>query len=250
MTRETTSLPALANARAEWGNFLGFVKRPLLPERAMLPGPEGLRAILRMLALDLALMLVLLSVAILALAVGVDIPKTALAGVEIDLQLALAVVVLAPIGEEIMFRWWLSGRPGHLVALLALVIASTAAAVLAESTTGQQAASSVVLTFGAGIVFAGIALFALRHFDAIGWFRAIFPLLFWLSTLAFASIHLLNFDEGNLAVLLPLVLPQFVLGTILGYLRVHYGLWSSITLHALHNGLILGLVALATVSAT
>lgn len=248
MTRETTSLPALANARAEWGKFLGFVKRPILLERAMQPGPEGLRAILRMLALDLALMLVLLSVAVLALAVGVDIPKTALAGVEINLQLALAVVVLAPIGEEIMFRWWLSGRPSAIWSTAILIASLLGMRWIVTNAKTFEQLDPISWIGVAGIVAAIAVIFLFRHHPPYRWFRAIFPLLFWLSTLAFASIHLLNFDQGNLAILVPLVLPQFVLGAILGYLRVHYGLWSSITLHALHNGLILGLVALATAS--
>ena len=46
--------------------------------------------------------------------------------------------------------------------------------------------------------------------------------------------------------LLPLVLPQFVIGAILGYTRVTYGLWASILLHALHNGAFISLVLLAS----
>ncbi len=245
MIGETTSLPALPDARAEWKNYFAFVKRPALPERAAPIGAPGLRALGRMLVLDLAIMLVLVSAALAALVVGVDLPETALAGLDINLQLALMVVVVAPLAEETIFRGWLSGRPGHVLALLALLMAGTTAAVLAESAVGHQAASSVALAFAGGIVLGAIALFAFRRHNAIGWFRAIFPLLFWLSALGFASIHLLNYEKGSLAILLPLVLPQFVLGTILAYLRVNYGLWSCILLHAAHNGLILGIVALA-----
>ena len=42
------------------------------------------------------------------------------------------------------------------------------------------------------------------------------------------------------------VLPQFVIGAILGYTRVTYGLWASILLHALHNGAFISLVLLAS----
>ena len=48
-----------------------------------------------------------------------------------------------------------------------------------------------------------------------------------------------------LAVLLPLVSPQLVVGSILGYVRVHYGLWASMMLHGLHNGAAVGAVLLA-----
>ena len=244
MTRETTSLPA--HVRVEWASYLAFLKRPALPDRALPPGKAGLLAWLRMLGLDLAIMLVLVSCAIIALLAGVDLPETALAGVDITMQLAIMVVLVAPVAEEIIFRGWLSGRPGHVLALLLLGAGGAFAATLGISLTGRNAALSVGSGMLAAAVLALLALFFLRGRGAMGWFRAIFPVLFWFSTLAFASIHLLNYEQGSLAILLPLILPQFALGTILGYMRVNYGLWSCILLHATHNGLILGIVWLAT----
>ena len=64
--------------------------------------------------------------------------------------------------------------------------------------------------------------------------------------LAFSLVHLFNFPADQLAMALPLVLPQFVIGAILGYTRVTYGLWASILLHALHNGAFISLVLLAS----
>ena len=81
------------------------------------------------------------------------------------------------------------------------------------------------------------------------WFRTLFPAMFWLSTIAFACIHLANFSEGNWMTLLPLVLPQFILGALLGYLRVNYGLWTVIALHMIHNGLIITIVLAASKAA-
>ena len=62
-------------------------------------------------------------------------------------------------------------------------------------------------------------------------------------------MHLTNFPADQLATALPLVLPQFVIGTILGYTRVHYGLWASVLLHMLHNGAIIALVLAASSAA-
>ena len=64
-----------------------------------------------------------------------------------------------------------------------------------------------------------------------------------LGALLFAAAHLGNY-EGAALVLLPLVVPQLLVGLILGYARVTYGLWSDILLHMLHNGLLIGLVVL------
>jgi hypothetical protein len=76
-----------------------------------------------------------------------------------------------------------------------------------------------------------MAFFA-RHFR---WF-------YWGSALAFAGIHLSNFTEGNALFLLPLTLPQLLLGLILGYVRVHFGIWANTAFHAAHNSLFIGLV--------
>ena len=85
----------------------------------------------------------------------------------------------------------------------------------------------------------------LRKRAAWEWFTRAFPLFFWLSTASFALVHLLNYSEGSLATLLPLVLPQFIAGSIFGYARVTYGLWASMLLHVLHNGALVGGIALA-----
>ena len=118
----------------------------------------------------------------------------------------------------------------------------------ASDMTGAAIWSIAALTFTLGLTV--ILFWTARHRPAMRWFAGLFPLFYWLSTLAFACVHLFNFEEGALFVLLPLVLPQFVLGALLGYMRVTYGLGTSIALHALHNGTAMALVALATVTAS
>lgn len=248
MTREITSLASPETLREEWAGYLGFLRRPALPDHGCAPFAAGAAALLRMLALDFAAMSLLLAIAFAVVAVGGELPETALAGIDIDWNIALLVVVVAPIAEELTFRSWLSGRPGHVLALATLFAAGVIAAMLAETATGAQALHRVAAALGGGAVLALAILFALRKRPAMGWFRAIFPALFWLSTLAFASVHLLNFEQGEFAMLLPLVLPQFILGSMLGYLRVNYGLWSNIAMHALHNGTIIAVVAIASSS--
>lgn len=93
-----------------------------------------------------------------------------------------------------------------------------------------------------------LALILLRHRGPMAWFERLFPGFFWLATLSFALVHLANFDEGSLAILLPLVLPQFILGTMLGYVRVRIGLWAAILLHAAHNATAVSLAALSTLA--
>ena len=240
MHAATTSLAPANSMRGEWTQFAAFLKRPALPARAPRPRLGSLGAVWRLFLLDLAVMGVLLGIAGLVMSTGITVPETALAGIEIGPAVVFAVVVFAPVVEEIAFRGWLSGRPGHVMALIVLLGAGLAAIMLSGNGTIYAA-----LVGGAGLLAALAILFALRRRAAMGWFARFFPVLFWLSTLAFASVHLFNFPAEDMAMALPLVLPQFATGTMLGYLRVHYGLWASVLLHLLHNGAFISLVLLA-----
>ena len=119
--------------RGEWRRFAAFLKRPTLPERAPLPQAAGLRAVVWLVLLDLLVMAALLGVAGAVMAAGVSLPETALAGMEIGTGIILAVVVIAPLTEEIAFRGWLSGRPGHIFGLLAGALAAIVAGLAASA---------------------------------------------------------------------------------------------------------------------
>lgn len=248
MTSETTSLGEANSARAEWRRYAAFLKRPRLPARAQPMSRSSLRAVLRMLGLDFAMMAVLMALATLVVAIGVELPATALENMEISWLIVALVVIGAPLLEEIAFRGWLSGRPGHVYALLALAVGLTGIAAVVLRNGDPGLATGLVLLAGVVLVpvLALLILWRWRSRPAMRWFTRAFPLFFWLSTAAFACIHLFNFDEGSLYVLLPLVLPQFLTGSILGYLRVHYGLWAAMLLHALHNGTAMAVVLAGT----
>ena len=244
MTSVTTSLGEANSARAEWQRYAAFLKRPRLPARSQPMSRASLRAVLRMLWLDFAMMAVLMVLATLVVAAGVDLPATALENIDITLGIVALVVIGAPLLEEIAFRGWLSGRPGHVFAMLALAVglAGIAAVVLQNPDPGLATGLVLLVAIVLVPLVALAILWRWRKRDAMGWFARVFPLFFWLSTAGFACIHLFNFDEGTFYVLLPLVLPQFLTGSILGYLRVHYGLWAAMLLHALHNGTAMALV--------
>ncbi|MEZ5681384.1 MAG: CPBP family glutamic-type intramembrane protease [Erythrobacter sp.] len=230
--------------KEQWADFFAFLRRPILPDRAAPMQAASLVAVGRMLILDMVVMSVLLGTAFAVMAFGVDIPETAISGMEMTPQLAFAAVIFAPIAEEIAFRSWLSGRPGH-VAFILLTLAALAMIGLSGAASAQEVnpvtGLIALVVFLAGVV----STFVLRRHDAMGWFQKLFPLFYWLSAVLFAGIHLLNFSVENMAAILPLVLPQFAIGLVLGYLRVNYGLWTSILLHMLHNAAFIGLVAAA-----
>lgn len=73
-----------------------------------------------------------------------------------------------------------------------------------------------------------------------------FPVVFYLSCIAFGLVHLGNFE--NASTLLPwapfLVAPQILMGFFLGFLRVKLGLGYAILMHMGHNGLLFMLLSL------
>ncbi len=212
-----------------------FLRRPVAPDRATGFGMDGLRGVLRLYAVDFAAMSVLGIIALAVVATGFEFPTNTLNEIELTPGFIAIIVLGAPLTEELVFRSWLSGRPGHIVAgLLGAVAVFLAPAAMLAGDVSTVAG----IAFGLAVLLAA-AIGALWHWRArepMRWFARGFPAIFWLVTLAFALVHLTNYQEGALYVLLPLVLPQFIAGTLFGYARVQYGLWAAMLLHAMHNG--------------
>ncbi len=235
-----------ARAPEVWQGFFAFLGRPVLPERVQGVGFSGLGSVARLFALDLLLMTLLLGGIAGLAALGIELPQHALEQLALGPELLVFILIGAPVAEEILFRGWLSGRPGHVFALLALIAGGAIAFVAAKSLAAPEsgfAALAVVALAAAGAV---LSLWFGRRRTAWPWFQRRFRWFYFASALAFAGIHLFNFGQGASAATLPLVLPQFVLGLILGYIRVIHGLWASVLLHALHNAVFIGIVLAAS----
>lgn len=223
---------------AEWRTFGTFLRRPVLPDRADLALGGAARALAWLFALDMALMVLVLGAIGVAAALGMEMPDHMLTGFELTALVIAFIVVGAPLGEEALFRGWLSGRPGHVLAVAALLAGGGA---LALSSNPLIQAGGIA----AGIVVALLALFLLRGRPAILSFHRHFAWFFYASAFLFAVVHLTNFGaSGASLALLPLVLPQFVLALLLGYLRVNRGLMAAAALHMLHNAAFAGLMLL------
>lgn len=67
--------------------------------------------------------------------------------------------------------------------------------------------------------------------------RRLYPWLYHFSAIAFAAVHLYNFrlHEMPWALMPLLVLPQWVTGLVLGWIRVRRGIGASILLHGMFN---------------
>jgi membrane protease YdiL (CAAX protease family) len=77
--------------------------------------------------------------------------------------------------------------------------------------------------------------------------KSYFKIIFWLLTLFFGFYHITNFELTSTILLLSplLVLPQIIVGAILGFIRVRFGLPWAIGLHAAYNLILLGPILLA-----
>jgi len=245
MTGQITSQSAqplsAPSIREEWSTAVAFWRRPALPEQ-MSPLGAGWRASLRLLVLDLLLLIAFVIAATAVEVGGYKLPTSANQELPFTLGVFALVVIVIPIAEELAFRSWLSGQPGPIVAL-ACVLAGGA---LYWVVSGEGLLAALPF-LACGIVGAAIALILMRGRPAMSWFRRWFPVLFWLSSVSFALIHLYNYSEGAAVVLLPMLFPQLMLGMIAGYARVHYGLMWAFFLHGAHNGFAFGVAWLSQV---
>lgn len=257
---ESAPLPASAPASLieEWRRFVRFVRRPYLPPHAgssaaTLTGKvtgkvtAKVTGTFRMLWLDLPLMGMLIALLSLAAALGFELPENINATLEFSVWTVVLVVLVAPVLEEFAFRSWLNGAPAImvLVALCALGLIGVPLALNVFDPGGQLPLLNLFAPLLVALGF--VAAVIMRKRPVPGPFRSWFAVFFWGSALGFALIHLGNYSSlswSMLAILLPLVLPQFALGAMLGYLRVHYGLMSAIALHAAHNAILFALASL------
>ncbi len=148
------------------------------------------------------------------------------------------VALLAPLLEETIFRLFLRFHTLNL--LFSLLFAAIFFI---------PRATDWVLWLALGVfafVFFGLVMLYLNAKDAVQdladfWERN-FGKLYYFSVLSFGLIHLLNYSLPlwKLLALAPvLVLPQILLGFILGYLRMRYHFGFALALHAIHNGILI-----------
>ncbi len=154
------------------------------------------------------------------------------------LMLFLTVAVAAPLVEEGIFRLFLRF---HTLTLFASLLG--AALFFIPRTSG------VFLWVLSGFfvfVFLGLVGLYTQPEQAIKtlnkFWSQYFWILFYLSVFLFGFAHLSNYSlpAWKLALLAPiLVLPQTLLGFILGYLRVRFGFLYAVLLHMIHNALLI-----------
>jgi hypothetical protein len=148
-----------------------------------------------------------------------------------EFMLVLGPLLLAPLAEEMIFRWQL--RRISLSILFIAFITGTVVSGLTGTTWGYLI-SPLAFTVLYLIYRFMVTVSLTRKYR---FWRSIFPLHFHLTAVCFALVHLANFEKG--VNLLPFgilyTLPQLSTGLVLGYTRMNYGLKYAMAVHALYN---------------
>ncbi|AWD32243.1 hypothetical protein CKSOR_00102 [Candidatus Kinetoplastibacterium sorsogonicusi] len=134
-------------------------------------------------------------------------------------------VIVAPIVEELMFRYILR-KPLGFIIIYPLII----------SFIFNLSNIKIFLILMPLI----LCNYVLRKNLKFCWLRnyvKIFPYIFHLISILFALLHILNFSNiSKFSILIPfLVLPQWFTGIVLGWIRMRYSIYDSILLHSLFN---------------
>jgi len=238
------------NFRAEVRDFLAFVRAPSVAPRLVGHGAgDGFwRDWFPTLSIKRMLQWALLMWAINLLFFGpIAVLAAGMGGATHRLDIEnipwLTALLWAPIAEELVFRYGLR-RLKYVLLLMPLAVA---AMLSGPSLTGGLFLTAFLmvswLPYGMGWRSARTPLpwsWRRRYLER-------FPWAFHLSSVIFSAVHLHNFNLGQTPWwLLPLlVLPQWVTGMVLGWLRVRRGIGASILLHGDFNGGPLLLVFLA-----
>jgi len=156
-------------------------------------------------------------------------------------------VLLGPLLEEVAFRLAMRFRLRNvIIGVIAFTAYMTQAAFPIEENISPQ--GPMYLYIFSGLLLVSFLISCLKYHTTIAhWWTARFPLVFYIASVAFAMIHIFNFEEFPLRVILlaPLItLPQFILGLGMGYLRMRFGFWYGYFFHVLNNGFAVGVYLL------
>lgn len=159
------------------------------------------------------------------------------------LQIFFLAVIVAPIFEEFIFRYYLT-KP--YVLIYGVVLLAIALIFYGRS---EDYISLSVAVFSV-LLLTGILLFIIFNpgvYDKfVAFYRLQFAYVFYLSAVIFAFIHIFNFNAVMPWYYTPvLVLPQFIIGLFLAYVRIRNSIYHSILIHALNNSIPMLILLLA-----
>lgn len=148
-------------------------------------------------------------------------------------------VVIGPFLEEVIFRLPMRFRLKYIIigfVLLLLYCTFSIVEVLRDiSIIKGSAIGAIFFT----ILLLGIYLITRFKEQIAKCWHQNFRYVFYGYSILFGFVHIFNFEEVSLQLLLlsPLItLPQLLLGFGMGYVRIRFGFWYGYLFHALNNG--------------
>ncbi len=150
--------------------------------------------------------------------------------------------LFAPLLDELAFRLPLRLRTATLAVSAGTLAYFVVSGFLSDTLT-HNLTDHVAARVGAGIVTA-LGAYALLRSPGVPrvlgrLYSARFPLVYWLSVLAFGLGHLpryTNLSLDHLPFVPIIVLPQLVSASIFGYVRMRYGFVVAVVMHMVANG--------------
>jgi membrane protease YdiL (CAAX protease family) len=150
--------------------------------------------------------------------------------------LFILAVVIAPLMEELVFRFPLRYRRGAI--LLLVLCLSMISFYIFQNIFSAKINATISGTIAImGFILIG-SLSSEKGLEKISNFlKNYYPWIFYLTAMMFAFAHIFNYDLPDEKWFLTpiLVLPQLILGLFLGYVRLRFGIWASILMHAMNN---------------
>lgn len=226
--------------RRELGDFLRFVRSPRVSPR--LPGQAlgqgwytdwfpavSIKRLLQWAALLWTInLLVLGPLAIMAAGAGGATHRLNIHAIP-----WLTALLWAPLVEELVFRYALR-RPGMLLWLVPL---SVIALFMGPRWYGIALVGGLLLACWVPYLVRSNYWVQPLRWSSRRLYLNCFPWVFHLACMSFAALHLYNFQLAQTPWwLLPvLVLPQWLTGLVLGWLRIRRGMGAAVLLHAIFN---------------
>lgn len=145
----------------------------------------------------------------------------------------LLAVIIAPVTEEIIFRYYITHSTTAVFFLLWALVFGIAMLMFNQILEEWVAIPLILIPIALMVT----VLNSKKLQDRIkAVYNQGFPYVFYLSAVIFAYVHIFNFEDVFPWYYAPiLVFPQFFLGLYLGYIRTRNGLPHAILLHATNN---------------
>ena len=225
-----TSYPNRKSApKSLLGSFLHFLRSPdLQASPDMISPKEKLIRILRLFSLKWVIIVLVFLVLDI-----VNAPSGEL--VEDDfsisaISLFFSAVVLAPLLEELVFRLPLRPSVTAVAILYSLFIFWLSLWI------------AVYSSLLSAVLFVFVSFYIARTFIQKDFLQAFYRqhpyFLFYSSTLVFGAVHVFNYEQASWKLLPLLVFSQTIGGLLLGFVRIRYGFWWAVFLHAFHNSFV------------